>query len=80
MLAALDRVIERSASMLVLRRHEIADVIIEVIRTWDAKTLSDRLEFAVGSDLQYIRINGTLVGAGVGCLIFLLARLFGAAV
>jgi uncharacterized membrane-anchored protein YjiN (DUF445 family) len=80
MLAFLDRAIEQIALTLVARRREIAGVITEVIRTWDAKTLSDRLEFAVGSDLQYIRINGTLVGAGVGCLIFLLARLFGAAV
>jgi len=39
--------------------------------------LSDRLELVVGSDLQYIRMNGTLVGACVGCLIFVVARLLG---
>ena len=39
------------------------------MRGWDAGTVSDRLEGAVGRDLQYIRINGTLVGGLVGLLI-----------
>ena len=41
----------------------------DTIRGWDAKTITDRLESAVGDDLQYIRINGTLVGGLVGVLI-----------
>ncbi|RYD49057.1 MAG: DUF445 family protein, partial [Sphingomonadales bacterium] len=36
------------------------------IKGWDAETLTGRLENAVGRDLQYIRINGTLVGGLVG--------------
>ena len=39
------------------------------MRGWDARTVSDRLEGAVGRDLQYIRINGTLVGGLVGLVI-----------
>jgi len=39
--------------------------------------LSDRLELVVGSDLQYIRMNGTIVGALAGCVIFTLAWLLG---
>jgi uncharacterized membrane-anchored protein YjiN (DUF445 family) len=35
----------------------------------------DRVELAVGKDLQYIRVNGTLVGAAVGCAIFALSAL-----
>jgi len=35
----------------------------------------ERLEIALGPDLQYIRITGTLVGACVGCALFLLSRL-----
>ncbi len=37
--------------------------------TWDANTVTDRLESAVGRDLQYIRINGTIVGGLVGLII-----------
>ncbi len=44
-------------------------LVSDTIRGWDAKTITDRLESAVGDDLQYIRINGTLVGGLVGVLI-----------
>jgi uncharacterized membrane-anchored protein YjiN (DUF445 family) len=44
----------------------IVKLVSETVRGWDARTVSDRLENAVGRDLQYIRINGTLVGGLVG--------------
>ena len=44
------------------------------MRRWDAKTLTDRLENAVGRDLQFIRINGTLVGGLVGIAIHALSQ------
>jgi len=44
----------------------IVKLVSETIRGWDAQTVTDRLESAVGRDLQYIRINGTLVGGLVG--------------
>jgi uncharacterized membrane-anchored protein YjiN (DUF445 family) len=44
----------------------IVTLVSETVRGWDARTISDRLEGAVGRDLQYIRINGTLVGGLVG--------------
>ena len=69
--------IERLALALVVKRRQIASVIEEVVHRWDARTLSDRLELVVGSDLQYIRMNGTLVGAGVGALDFVASHLFG---
>lgn len=50
--------------------------IAEVVSSWDTRALSDRLELVVGSDLQYIRMNGTIVGALVGCLLFLLVHVF----
>jgi uncharacterized membrane-anchored protein YjiN (DUF445 family) len=60
-------------------RRQIGAFISEVVRGWDARTVSARLELEVGRDLQYIRINGTLVGALVGCVLFVLTRLaFGA--
>jgi uncharacterized membrane-anchored protein YjiN (DUF445 family) len=47
----------------------IVALVSDTIRSWDAKTITGRLEGAVGRDLQYIRINGTLVGGLVGLLI-----------
>jgi len=47
----------------------IVALVSETVRSWDARTVSDRLEGAVGRDLQYIRINGTLVGGLVGLVI-----------
>lgn len=44
-------------------------LVSDTIRGWDAKTITGRLENAVGDDLQYIRINGTLVGGLVGVAI-----------
>ena len=47
----------------------IVKLVSETIRGWDAHTVTARLESAVGRDLQYIRINGTIVGGLVGVLI-----------
>lgn len=55
----------------VLWRTEIGRFIAEVVESWDTATMTDRLELVVGRDLQFIRINGTLVGALVGVLLFL---------
>ena len=45
------------------------------VRGWDARTVTVRLEAAVGRDLQYIRINGTLVGGMVGLVLHLVDTL-----
>jgi uncharacterized membrane-anchored protein YjiN (DUF445 family) len=47
----------------------IVTLVSDTIRGWDAKTITGRLENAVGRDLQYIRVNGTLVGGLVGLVI-----------
>ncbi|MEI9926427.1 MAG: DUF445 domain-containing protein [Sphingomonas sp.] len=47
----------------------IVRLVSDTIRGWDARTVTGRLENAVGRDLQYIRINGTLVGGLVGVAI-----------
>jgi len=70
----LDAGIEHLALAVVPWRGQIAALIAEVVRNWDARTVAARLELAIGSDLQYIRMTGTLVGACVGCLLFLIAR------
>jgi uncharacterized membrane-anchored protein YjiN (DUF445 family) len=49
---------------------QIVKLVSETIRGWDARTVTGRLEAAVGRDLQYIRINGTLVGGLVGLVLY----------
>lgn len=59
---------------IVVRREMIADLVARVIRKWDAETMSRKLELHVGKDLQYIRINGTLVGGLVGVVLHAISR------
>jgi uncharacterized membrane-anchored protein YjiN (DUF445 family) len=54
---------------------EIVRIVSETVKRWDAHTVTDRVEGAVGRDLQFIRINGTLVGGLVGVLIHTVDRL-----
>ncbi len=56
---------------LVPRRKWIASFIEETVKRWPASEISSRLEQQVGADLQFIRINGTLVGGAVGLTLFL---------
>jgi uncharacterized membrane-anchored protein YjiN (DUF445 family) len=53
----------------------IVKLVSETIRSWDARTITARLEAAVGRDLQYIRINGTLVGGLVGVILHALDKI-----
>jgi uncharacterized membrane-anchored protein YjiN (DUF445 family) len=71
--ARIDAGIEALAMTLIQWRGQIGSLIAGVVKSWDARTVSDRLELVLGSDLQYIRINGTIVGALVGCGIYLLS-------
>ena len=58
------------ARLLVLRhRHQLSALITDVVKGWDAKEVSSKLEAEIGRDLQFIRINGTFVGGTVGVLI-----------
>lgn len=53
---------------------QIVQLVSETVRRWDARTVTDRIESAVGRDLQFIRINGTLVGGLVGLTIHALSQ------
>jgi uncharacterized membrane-anchored protein YjiN (DUF445 family) len=53
----------------------IVTLVSDTIRGWDARTVTARLEAAVGRDLQYIRINGTLVGGLVGLVLHTVDKL-----
>ena len=53
----------------------IVTLVSDTVRRWDAGTVTDRIESAVGRDLQFIRINGTLVGGVIGLLIHALTMM-----
>lgn len=67
-IAAVIRVVEQ-------HRHEVGQLIANTVSNWDPDETSSRIELAVGRDLQFIRINGTLVGGLVGLLLYTLSRL-----
>jgi uncharacterized membrane-anchored protein YjiN (DUF445 family) len=54
-------------------RRLIGAFIAETVAKWDGRAAAERLELAVGRDLQFIRINGTIVGAIVGMALWLLS-------
>jgi len=74
--AAINQFVRRAAAgMAQSYGSSIVKLVSETIRSWDARTVTARLEAAVGRDLQYIRINGTLVGGLVGVIIHALDTL-----
>lgn len=56
---------------------QIVRLVSETVKRWDARTITDRVEGAVGRDLQFIRINGTMVGGLVGLALHFLSETFG---
>jgi len=71
-----DRVLSE-ASVFVVERYgtELTSVITQTIERWDGVEAAERIELHVGRDLQFIRINGTVVGGLVGVLIHALSQL-----
>jgi len=68
--SAINMFVRRSVSgMAASYGGSIVKLVSETVRRWDAQTITDRLETTVGRDLQYIRINGTLVGGMVGLVL-----------
>ncbi|CAN7485582.1 DUF445 domain-containing protein [Microbacterium foliorum] len=56
-------------------RHDIASIITDTVERWDPVETTEKIELMVGRDLQYIRLNGTFVGALAGLAIFTIAHL-----
>jgi uncharacterized membrane-anchored protein YjiN (DUF445 family) len=56
-------------------RGEVAELIAGTVAKWDAKATSERIELQVGRDLQFIRINGTIVGGLAGLVIYSVSQL-----
>ncbi|HEY2823955.1 MAG TPA: DUF445 domain-containing protein [Gemmatimonadales bacterium] len=68
-----DMAIDLVAAVVERYRGEIGDLIAQTVAGWDPDATSRRFELAVGRDLQFVRINGTLVGGLVGLLLYTIA-------
>lgn len=55
-------------------RHDIASIITDTVERWDPAETTEKIELMVGRDLQYIRLNGTIVGALAGLVIYTIAH------
>jgi uncharacterized membrane-anchored protein YjiN (DUF445 family) len=72
-----DRWLQGAASYVLTNyRAEIITLITDTVERWDAAETSRKVELQVGRDLQFIRINGTVVGALAGLAIHTFAQLF----
>lgn len=79
MQAKLEGWLEDAAAHVVTRyRTEITSLISDTVASWDADQTSKKIEAHIGRDLQFIRINGTVVGALAGLLIYTVSQAFGA--
>ena len=77
LLAKMDEFAVDVAVFLVARyQDEVADLIATTVSSWDPELTSRRVELAIGRDLQFIRINGTLVGGLAGLIIYLISNAF----
>ena len=63
-------------SVLLNNKKVIGDLISSTVKSWDGKEVSEKLELEIGKDLQYIRINGTLVGGMIGLVIYGVEQLY----
>jgi uncharacterized membrane-anchored protein YjiN (DUF445 family) len=57
-------------------RGEVAQLISYTVGQWDAEETSKKIELQIGKDLQFVRINGTLVGGLVGLLLYSISKFF----
>ena len=71
-----DRITDAAVFLVDRYRHDIASIITDTVEKWDAAETTEKIELMVGRDLQYIRLNGTIVGALAGLVIFAIAHAF----
>lgn len=65
----------RAGALTEANRHEVAGFVAEQVKSWDAQRAVSVIEHSIGRDLQYIRVNGTLVGGLLGLAILGVTRL-----
>jgi uncharacterized membrane-anchored protein YjiN (DUF445 family) len=72
-----DWIVEAVLRVVEQHRHEVGQLIAHTVSAWDPDETSRRIELQVGRDLQFVRINGTLVGGLVGLLLYTLTQVVG---
>ena len=73
----IDHWIRVTAYKYILRNtHQAGNLISSTVGNWEGKQLSEKLELEVGKDLQFIRVNGTIVGGLVGLIIYTISHFF----
>lgn len=76
-LSKINALIQNAIIGIITKYHsEIANLISEKVKNWDARTITNKIELEIGKDLQFIRINGTIIGGFVGLLIHFITLLF----
>lgn len=75
--AKIDNWVRVTAYKYILKNtHQFGNLISSTVGNWQGKELSEKLELEVGKDLQFIRVNGTIVGGLVGLIIYTVAHFF----
>jgi len=73
----IDDFVQMQAFKLIISyKHSAGEMISSTVANWPSRQLSEKLELEVGKDLQFIRINGTIVGGTVGLIIYIITQLF----
>jgi uncharacterized membrane-anchored protein YjiN (DUF445 family) len=72
-----DTIVEIALGVIDRYQGEVAALIETTVASWDPEATSRRIELAVGRDLQYVRINGTLVGGLAGLILYTITRFLG---
>lgn len=65
-----DQVLRLAPPIVARYRHVVGDFIAEQVRNWNDEFMVEQIELNIGRDLQFIRVNGTLVGGAVGLIIY----------
>ncbi len=72
-----DLILEVAVFLVARYQDDVADLIAHTVQSWDPWVTSHRVELAIGRDLQFIRINGTIVGGLAGLVIYTISRFVG---
>ena len=71
-----EAVVDIAIYMVERYQDDVGEFIAVTVASWDPEHTSRRVELAIGRDLQFIRINGTLVGGLAGLALYFISRLF----
>jgi uncharacterized membrane-anchored protein YjiN (DUF445 family) len=71
-------ILQAIEALMLRHGHQVSLLIADVVAQWDARQVSDKVELEIGKDLQFIRINGTLIGGTIGVALHAISLALGA--